>query len=489
MNQLHTPLFDAMSNLYKKGPISLHVPGHKNGQVFNEKGRALYKPLLGIDATEISGLDDLHAPEGVILEAERLLADLYGVQKSYFLVNGTTVGNLAMILAACGEGDKVLVQRNCHKSILHGLMLANVRPVFLQPIFYREWEVAGGISSDLLGEALDVHSDAKAVILTNPNYYGLAEKGLSGLVKMAHERGIPVLVDEAHGAHFQLGSLFPDSAILAGADAVVHSAHKTLPAMTMGSYLHIHSDLLDLDKMTFYLQMLQSSSPSYPIMGSLDLARGYLASFTIEDQNQLIKRISDFRGELGKLGAIRVLEAPLGTSADPLKVVIQSTTGLSGFQLQKLFEGENLYPELADPYNLLMTLPLVKEEQDFPFKEIIKKIERASSAMKDRSGEQDEEVVPQSALGKNAMTGLAYPYSVMKQKSTVQVEFGKAIGAVSAEMVIPYPPGIPLIMTGEMITSEHIDNLGRLLALDSRFHGGSFLSGGKLIVYEGSQVG
>ena len=160
---------------------------------------------------------------------------------------------------------------------------------------------------------------------------------------------------------------FSDSAILAGADAVVHSAHKTLPAMTMGSYLHIHSDLLDLDKMTFYLQMLQSSSPSYPIMGSLDLARGYLASFTIEDQNQLIKRISDFRGELGKLGTIRVLEAPLGTSADPLKVVIQSTTGLSGFQLQKLFEGENLYPELADPYNLLMTLPLVKEEQDFPF--------------------------------------------------------------------------------------------------------------------------
>ena len=112
---------------------------------------ALYKPLLGIDATEISGLDDLHAPEGVILEAERLLADLYGVQKSYFLVNGTTVGNLAMILTACGEGDKVLVQRNCHKSILHGLMLANVRPVFLQPIFYREWEVAGGVSSRSIG--------------------------------------------------------------------------------------------------------------------------------------------------------------------------------------------------------------------------------------------------------------------------------------------------------------------------------------------------
>ena len=119
------------------------------------------------------------------------------------------------------------------------------------------------------------------------------------MVKLAHQRGIPVLVDEAHGAHFQLGSPFPRTAILAGADAVVHSAHKTLPAMTMGSYLHINSTLLDMDQVSFYLQMLQSSSPSYPIMGSLDLARAYLASFTLEDQNSLIKRISDFRRELG----------------------------------------------------------------------------------------------------------------------------------------------------------------------------------------------
>ena len=488
MNQSYTPLFDAMSNLNKKSPVSLHVPGHKNGQVFNEKGRSLYTSLLGIDATEISGLDDLHAPEGVILESERLLADLYGVKKSYFLVNGSTVGNLAMVLAACAEGDKVLVQRNCHKSILHGLMLANVEPVFLQPIYYKEWGVAGGITSDLLEEALTVHTDAKALIITNPNYYGLAEEGLSHLVHLAHERGIAVLVDEAHGAHFQLGSLFPDSAILAGADAVVHSAHKTLPAMTMGSFLHVHSDLLEVDKVSFYLQMLQSSSPSYPIMGSLDLARGYLASFTTDDQNHLIKRISDFRGELAKLDTIRVLEAPLGTSVDPLKVTIRSTKGLSGFQLQQLCEAENIYSELADPYNLLMTLPLVKANQDFPLQEVVQKIKQATHVTNDQSGEQVE-VLVETGIDNGTMTTLAYPYSVLKQKGTKPVGFGMAVGSVSAEMVIPYPPGIPLIMTGEMITAEHIENLERLLALGSRFHGGSMLSNRKLIVYESSQVG
>ncbi|MEJ9232017.1 aminotransferase class I/II-fold pyridoxal phosphate-dependent enzyme [Peribacillus butanolivorans] len=484
MNQLQTPLFDAMSAFNKKNPISLHVPGHKNGRVFSNKGQAVYNSLLGIDATELSGLDDLHAPEGAILRSEELLADLYGVQKSYFLVNGSTVGNLAMILATCREGDKVLVQRNCHKSILHGLMLANVQPIFLQPIFYEEWGVAGGVRMELLEEALEVHSDVKAIIVTYPNYYGLGED-LSEMVKLAHQRGIPVLVDEAHGAHFQLGGPFPRTAILAGADAVVHSAHKTLPAMTMGSYLHINTTLLDIDQVSFYLKMLQSSSPSYPIMGSLDLARSYLASFTLEDQNCLIKRISDFRRELASLQSVRVLEAPTGTSADPLKVVIQSTEGLSGFELQQLCEAEGIYSELADPYNLLMILPLLKKNDYFPFHEIVQKIKNVTE---EKTGRREGNQAV-SWQAENSMTSLALPYSVMGQRKSRHVVLSQAVGEVSAEMVIPYPPGIPLIMSGEMITSKHIFNLKRLLDLGSRFHGGSSLSNGELIVYESGQVG
>lgn len=148
----------------------------------------------------------------------------------------------------------------------------------------------------MIAEALRVHPDAKAIVLTYPNYYGLGED-MGEMVKLAHQRGIPVLVDEAHGAHFQLGDPFPDTALKAGADAVVHSAHKTLPAMTMGSYLHLHSAYIDADQVSFYLQMLQSSSPSYPIMGSLDLSRAYLASFTPDDKKELNRKIGEFRGD------------------------------------------------------------------------------------------------------------------------------------------------------------------------------------------------
>ncbi|MCK1995383.1 aminotransferase class I/II-fold pyridoxal phosphate-dependent enzyme [Peribacillus muralis] len=484
MNQLQTPLFDAMSAFYKKKSISLHVPGHKNGRVFSEKGQALYNPLLGIDATELSGLDDLHAPEGAILEAEQLLADLYGVKKSYFLVNGSTVGNMAMILAACREGDKVLVQRNCHKSILHGLMLANVQPIFLQPAFYEDWGIAGGVGPKLIEEALCVHPEAKAIVLTYPNYYGLGED-LSEMVELAHRRGIPVLVDEAHGAHFQLGDPFPNTAILAGADAVVHSAHKTLPAMTMGSYLHLQSAYIDADQVSFYLQMLQSSSPSYPIMGSLDLARAYLASFTSADKNELIRKITKFRGELEALDSIKVLEAPTGTLCDPLKVVISSTNGLSGFELQQLCEAKGIYTELADPHNLLLILPLMKMDADYPFYEIIQHIKNATYG---RTGNV-ETIQAESWLAGRSMTGLGMPYGLMKQIKPKLVDIRKAIGKVSAEMVIPYPPGIPLIMSGEMITAEHISSLKGLLAHGARFHGGSSLSTGELIVYESGQSG
>lgn len=484
MNQSQTPLFDAMSALYKKRPISLHVPGHKNGWVFSKKGEAIYNPLLGIDATEISGLDDLHAPEGAILKSEQLLADLYGVKKSYFLVNGSTVGNIAMILATCREGDKVLVQRNCHKSILHGLMLANVQPIFLQPDFYEEWGIAGGVGSKLIEEALGANPDVKAIVVTYPNYYGLGED-LTELVRLAHQKGIPVLVDEAHGAHFQLGSPFPKTAIFAGADAVVHSAHKTLPAMTMGSYLHVNSSLVDVGQVSFYLQMLQSSSPSYPIMGSLDLARAYLAAFTSEDKKSLIKKISDFRRELGALQTVGVLEAPPGTSADPLKVVIQSTNGLSGFELQQLCEAEGIFTELADPNNLLMILPLLKTSIDFPFQEIVQNIK---SATKDRTGSVEANQVGSWFAG-SSITALEITYSVMKHSKSRPVVLREAVGEVSAEMVIPYPPGIPLIMSGEMITTDHITNLKRLLELGSRFHGGSSLSNGELIVYESGHAG
>ncbi|WP_110926060.1 aminotransferase class I/II-fold pyridoxal phosphate-dependent enzyme [Bacillus massiliglaciei] len=480
MDQSKTPLFEALVNHRQNSPVSYHVPGHKNGRLFMEKGKILYQSILSIDATEITGLDDLHAPEGPIREAQSLLADFYGAKESFFLVNGSTAGNIAMILAACGEGDTVLVQRNCHKSILHGLMLANVRPVFLHPMIHEEWGIAGGIQADIVEKAFSLYPESKALVLTYPNYYGLGQD-IQEIIQLAHKKGIPVLVDEAHGAHFAAGAPFPMSALSAGADAVVHSAHKTLPAMTMGSYLHLHdSSYINEEKVRFYLQMLQSSSPSYPIMASLDLARSYIASFTKEDCEALIKRINAFRKSLQWIDGIEVLDPPQGAASDPLKVSIRSVKGLSGFRLQEKLEEAGIYTELADSYQVLFVLPLLKKEDDYDFGETVRLIEKAAV-----SEQIDKENLSSFSLNRGeGISELKLSFSKMKTARKKIVPFEKAMHEIAAEMIIPYPPGIPLIMSGEIITGERMDTLQRLLKDGARFQGGDSLAERKIAIYE-----
>lgn len=480
MNQSKTPLFDALFQHKSRKPISYHVPGHKGGLVFTEKGRPEYQSILSLDATELNGLDDLHAPEGAIFEAQRLLADLYQVQESYFLVNGSTVGNLAMILAVCRAGDTVLVQRNCHKSILHGLMLANVKPVFLSPMLNSEWGVAGGIDSSLIAAALAQYPETKAIILTYPNYYGLGND-IEEITEKAHQKGIPVLIDEAHGAHFILGSPFLPSSLASGADIVVQSAHKTLPAMTMGSFLHVNSDLIDSDKLRFYLQMLQSSSPSYPIMASLDLARSYLASFNDKDKKELDENISEFRQQLGRLPGIQVLRAAVQL-VDPLKITIRAKEGASGFQLQKAFEERGIYTELADPRNVLLVLPLLKADVEYPFSETIQKISEAaielgSSPLLPDKGED-------IYMEESVIAGLQLSYKDMEGKPKQLVPLKDSSGRIAAETITPYPPGVPLIMAGELMDEKRITQLEVLRAKGTRFHGGSGLRSGSVWVFE-----
>lgn len=464
MNQFKTPLYDALKEHHRDHPLSLHVPGHKGGGIFHRKGNPYFQQILNIDVTELSGLDDLHSPEGVILEAEDLLAKSYKVDRSFFLVNGSTVGNLAMIMGTLGEGDFVLVQRNCHKSVLNGIQLVKANPVLLGPELYEEWGIAGGISLETIKQAYELYPGCKAIILTYPNYYGMTME-LESIIGFAHEHHIPVLVDEAHGAHFIGGDYFPPSAVELGADVIVQSAHKTLPAMTMGSFLHVNSRFVSVGSINHYLRILQSSSPSYPIMASLDLARSYIATYTKEDEQFLKESIDAFLMELNKLDSIRVLAYPMGVLGDPLKVTLQSTTSLSGFQLQSLFEKEGIYTELADPYNVLLVLPLLKKDMFFPFGEIIARCKTALSKIK----------LP---------TSIKKPLFFQKEKiSTLQLQscrkpkegvapIGQSKGYVSAETIIPYPPGVPILLRGEKITSEDVHSLQILIDSGAKFQGG-----------------
>jgi arginine/lysine/ornithine decarboxylase len=465
--QNRIPLYEALIQYKSTNPISFHVPGHKSGAIFNQQSHNTFQELLRIDATEISGLDDLHFPEGVIKEAQELLAALYQVKESFFLVNGSTVGNLAMILSVCEKDDVILVQRNCHKSVLNALKLAKARPVFLEPDYNPEWKTATGVSKEIVERAIFLYPDAKAIILTYPNYYGMVYD-LKSIIDLAHFHNIPVLVDEAHGPHFVIGGPFPASAIQLGADMVVHSAHKTLPAMTMGSYLHINSDRVKSDIVKEYLQMLQSSSPSYVIMASLDMARNYLATYERNDIEYLQKEIVYFKKELSTIQCIKVLEYP-DSKGDTLKVTIQSRSRLSGFELQKRFEKRGIYTELADPSNVLLILPLLKENQDYPLVEASRKIKELLAGVPYRPCE--EELL----ISTGKISELAIPYEKLSNIEREVISISEAAGQVCAETIIPYPPGIPLLLMGELITEEKVKHLTQLMNTGARFQGGSLL--------------
>lgn len=475
--QSKTPLFDKLVAHKNKNSISFHVPGHKNGHVIPEAARSINHDMLGLDVTELTDLDDLHSPEGVILESEQLLAELYRVKKSFFLVNGTTVGNLAMIMAAIKEDDIVLVQRNCHKSILHALQLTHAKPVFINPEYDDDWHVATGLSVEAVKTAITEYPEAKALIVTYPNYYGMVFQ-LDKIIEIAHEKNIPVLVDEAHGAHFIAGEPFPASALTLGADVVVQSAHKTLPAMTMGSYLHFNSSIISLKRVETYLHMLQSSSPSYPIMASLDLARSYLGTFNQRDLKQLQSQIEKFRIELSEIPGLKVLPYK-NDIGDLLKISIQSTRGWSGFELQLHMEELGIFAEMADPYNLLLVVPLLKAEGNYPFNEVIERIKTLNMPI----GFVQEDFQYSIPIQKRDTSLLELSFREMEKLSRTRCSIQESIGKISAEKIVPYPPGVPLLYPGEKITEEDIKYINWLLEKGTRFQGGESLKEGYLFTF------
>ncbi|ANS76404.1 amino acid decarboxylase [Paenibacillus yonginensis] len=503
MRKLHAveaPLWEALQRYRENKDVSFHVPGHKNGKMYARSSSGPLQDVLTIDATEITGLDDLHHPEGVIEEAQKRAARFFGAEETYFLVGGSTSGNLALILTACSQpGDVLLVQRNVHKSVLHGLMLARARAVFLAP----EVDGASGLatmpSPETVGEALRRYPGAKGVLVTHPNYYGMGAP-LAPLAALCHAAGVPLLVDEAHGAHYGLAAELPRGALSQGADGVVQSTHKMLGAMTMGAMLHVQGGLLNRSLLRQRLAMVQSSSPSYPIMASLDLCRSLLeqegpaafaeslsAAARLREGLRELTRIGSLEEEVSNLpdggnkkygSNLEGGSAPNGSPyphpyQDPYKVVLYDRLGQwSGYKLQEHLERHQCVPEMSDErYTVLALGPGTTAGDVNHLLEVLHTLEAEMGyCPEDQAKPAASFVSTWNIRGAESVSQpVAFDLSPSVEEETEHIPLEQGEGKKAAEMVIPYPPGIPLLYPGETITAETLARLIALREAGSRF--------------------
>lgn len=461
-SQQSAPLYESLLTHVNRSKANFHVPGHKQGMAFDLEAKERFFPLLQIDLTEVGDLDDLHQAEGVIREAEELAAEAFAADRTFFLVGGTTSGNIAVILSLCGPGDMLLVQRSCHQSVFHGCLLAGAVPVFLQgdvdPDTFHELP----ISKEQLAEAIQRYPEIKGVVITSPSYFGVVQP-LSELAEVCHSFGIPLIVDEAHGAHFHFHPDLPPSAMECNADVSIQSTHKMLTSMTMSSMLHIKGKKVSGEKIARWLRVIQSSSPSYPLLASLDLARRYAVNQGRDRIDQVLGMIRELR-EWMQNHLANLYEVTFPGAQDPFKLSLASKYRNSGFELLHWFEQQGIYAELADHQKVLFLFSIGTVENEIQWlKENLKKLDQLIPSLP-----QMPMVLPSFPLSRlyKGISGDEW-----RRRKRVFLPITEACGKQSAEMVVPYPPGIPLLVPGEEIRQEVIEFLLLLKRMGGKVRG------------------
>ncbi|MDO4616885.1 MAG: aminotransferase class I/II-fold pyridoxal phosphate-dependent enzyme [Lachnospiraceae bacterium] len=475
------------------------IPGHRFERGMNPALREQYgEGLFRYDLTETDHLDDLHHAEGPILEAQQLAAQLFGSDRCFFLVNGTTCGNEAMILTAVSPGEKILIARNAHKSVTMGLILSGAVPVWMEPEMDEEWGFAGEILPETVERHLKEQPDCKAVFLVSPTYYGTCSD-LRKIGEVCHRHGVPLLVDEAHGSHLYFHSSCPEGAMEAGADACVQSTHKTLGSLTQTSMLHMQGTLLDQERMDENLKLVMSTSPSYVFMAAMDAARQQMAMEGEVLLDRALRLADRLRHAVSSMHGYRLLQ---GKRLDPLRVVISGKPmGLTGEELQGLlFQKGRISLEMADPVSVVLVLTwgnteaeisylievlrLIQEEQTAGTFEDRKQIFKLNSVrpgaeladqldLYRRRSKWNEEFrsaeIKHTAKLPSPEVVLSPRDAYYAKKESVPME--NAAGRIAGELIAPYPPGIPAVCPGERLTDALIRYLKDCAARNCRLHG------------------
>lgn len=471
--QATTPLLDAIKSYVEDYHAAFYTPGHKQGRgVAESLADLLGSQVFKADLTELANLDNLAAPEGVIKEAQVLAAEAFGASESWFLVNGSTAGIIAAILATCGDGEKIILPRNVHKSAISGLILVGAIPVFVQPEYDRILDIAHSITPEAVAHALQEHPDAKAVMMVYPTYYGVCGD-VEAIANLAHQYNIPLLVDEAHGPHFAFHPDLPPAALTKGADLTVQSIHKVLSGLTQASILHVQGERIDRDRITKTLQLLQSSSPSYLLLSSLDAARQQMAVSGKELMTHTLQLADLARKEISKIPQLSVLElypSPGFVNLDRTRLTVTvSELGLTGFAAEDLLAQQGVLAEFSSEKHLTFIITLGNSQADI--EKLVQSFQKlAQEHQQEKSLANFSKSMYYLSLYFDKKTPKLSPRQAFFA-ATETLPIKRAVARICAEIICPYPPGIPVLMPGEVITPDALEYLLNMQAIGSEITG------------------
>lgn len=453
------PLVVGLKTYIQEQNAPFSMPGHKYGRAFKQGVMEIsLEELISWDMTEVDGLDNLHNPEEIIKEGQEKLKKLYKSSKSYFLVNGSTCGNLVMMFSSFKEGDEVLVERNCHRSISNGIIMRKLKPIYVKNIYSKNLKEAIGMDIDDLQKKINSNPNIKGIVLTYPNYYGIGIN-IKEIIRICKERKLKVLIDSAHGPHFGFHELLPESAQSLGGDMVVMSAHKTLPSLTQTAYLHVNNSEL-AEAAEFYLGIFMSTSPSYMFMASLDYARAFLEYKGRDSYSELIERIRELKNEVNKLQYVKILEKEhlieedfKDISMDTSRIILNTNRGYSGHKLLQYLRKNRVQCEMSSSRAVVLIPSPFNTKEDFTL--LIEALKQC------QYNELIDEEIPMM-IGEIPSLKLI-PYEVVEGEK-IFIDLNDAVGEIVAENIIPYPPGVPLLVMGEEVEKEHINIIQRYLA-------------------------
>ena len=452
-------LYEKLTEYGKSDYYPYHMPGHKR----NMSGRP-FQEFYSMDITEIDGFDNLHQAEGILLDVEKKVNKMYGAEETFLLVNGSTCGILSAVSASVKMGGKILIARNCHKSVYHGAYLRNLEVEYIYPKVLEQFGVALGTDPNDVEEKLKSDQKIEAVVVTSPTYEGIISD-IEKIAKIVHEYHVPLIVDEAHGAHLGFSKDFPQNAIKAGADIVIHSLHKTLPSPTQTALLHVSGNLIDREKLKRYLGIYQSSSPSYPLMAGIELCLDIVEEEGKELFDKMHQSWEEMLLTLSRCKALKilckkdVLEAGM-KDFDVGKLVI-STKGTcwSGQQLYEvLLNRYHLQMEMAADNFVLAMFTLMDKEEGF--ERLTKALLSLDREISDECIEESEKMTVQRNKeyeGSQLKVGCRITEALDAEREMLSLK--ECEGRTAAGFINLYPPGIPVVVPGEIYNKQIISDI------------------------------